>query len=277
MRVSKIELTALLKQAFEGSGFDTGACETAAEMVVASELYGFDGLLELQARLSEPGCLSLLSPTMVGDVEDQASFDGAHANLLQIGDLCSNVVFANAVKSGFCVGKITNCAGSSWIVRKLLDAQNYGLHAAAYWLDQHQTDLLHIARCALVNVDETTRDDEQVEVNQPTDDLLRYPEISSFLLTRSELTELLEAERDFGMTLAVAAQATRLASHLQQSLPTTSSALMHMHSAGQSRQHYLRLLTNGIDISDELWKALIKLGNNVLVESTEQSRMGAGA
>jgi len=47
------------------------------------------------------------------------------------------------------------------------------------------------------------------------------------------------------------------------------------HKSGQ--QHYQQKLDEGIEIDDSLWQILINKAANVLVESSEQSRKGAGA
>jgi hypothetical protein len=44
MRVSRNELTASLKKAFEGLGFSVGDYQDAAAMVVWSEMHGLNGL-----------------------------------------------------------------------------------------------------------------------------------------------------------------------------------------------------------------------------------------
>lgn len=52
MKVSKNELTATLKKAFEALGFQSGDYYDAADMVVWLETHGFDGFDRLQAILT---------------------------------------------------------------------------------------------------------------------------------------------------------------------------------------------------------------------------------
>ena len=51
MKVSKNELMASLKKAFEGLGFKPGDYHNAADMVVWLETHGFDGFSRLEAAL----------------------------------------------------------------------------------------------------------------------------------------------------------------------------------------------------------------------------------
>ena len=52
MKVSKNELMAALKKAFEALGFQPGDCQDAADMVVWLQTHGFDGFDRLQGALS---------------------------------------------------------------------------------------------------------------------------------------------------------------------------------------------------------------------------------
>ena len=53
MRVSRNELTASLKKAFEGLGFSVGDYQDATAMVIWSQMHGLNGLA------ATPGCIAL--------------------------------------------------------------------------------------------------------------------------------------------------------------------------------------------------------------------------
>jgi LDH2 family malate/lactate/ureidoglycolate dehydrogenase len=133
MRVSRNELTAVLRKAFEGLGFGTGEREDAADMVAWLELHGLHGLSELgkalayleregsrrlQLRYSAPGLRVL---------------DAEGASILCGGGIAVDTGIAMARADGLGVVRVDACHNRALTVGYLVRAARRGISVLASW------------------------------------------------------------------------------------------------------------------------------------------------
>lgn len=122
MKVSKNELTASLKKAFEALGFQPGDYYDAADMVVWLETHGFYGFDRLLAVLAY---LNTTVPTHADLVqEDMHNFvlDGKGTSVLLCGSEAVDLIRAQVMK-GACAGlELANCYNRTFIIQRLIKA-----------------------------------------------------------------------------------------------------------------------------------------------------------
>lgn len=243
MRASPNELRSLLKQAFEGCGLDQGAYESAADLVLWSEMNGLAGFELLDGAIQR--CLQ--SPKVRMSVAEHRAqrcrVDAAGDSILMCGALLSDLVRASALESGFCVCKVSNVRDPILLAKPLAEAQQRGLFGMVYWARGNQ---MHLIKSAA----------------QECIDYLSCPAGPS-------------AEQD-GLTLVYARDQHWIEQHQRDCCPSFDEMNI-CHSASQVKHHRQNTLSEGVEISDSLWSTLNRVAENVLVESTEQSRQGAGA
>ncbi|MBT8113774.1 MAG: DUF3726 domain-containing protein [Arenicella sp.] len=248
MKASQTELLTLFKQAFEGIGFDAGRYESAADMVVWAEMHGLDVFARLPAkldRLSESSAPLIEKPSSAGG---DLMFDAGDKSALACGELICNAVFASAVNRGICSATISRIYDRQLMTKKIVDCCARGAHCLSYWQDADEPGLVHAIT---------------------SDAGAQYPQISSYQCQAEVEPQALylvcamdpEGTREY----ALAHCSFINKNPLKRIEPNELSAA------------FQQSLSNGIEITDTLWDRLRCMANNVLVESTEQSRKGAGA
>lgn len=247
MLISSNELTALLKRVFEGMGYPVGYYEDAAALVKWLQVHGEQGFGELQRALpyvadSQRPALQLLAE------ESQALlFDCFGRSALNCLPSIVELAQTKVLEQGCVNVKVRNCHNRKFILKLLVDCARQGISALAYWQNGKQPVSEHLASIAAGAA---------------------YPCYSEALLADTgnaadaqTLTLLLSTRIDLGGQLHGSA-AQR--SGYRQVSPEQFAR------AGQGA------LEGGMDISIELWQQLNQLAEAVLVESSEQSRSGAG-
>jgi LDH2 family malate/lactate/ureidoglycolate dehydrogenase len=254
MRASLDELKSLLKQAFEACGYDFGGYEVAAEMVVWSQMHGFNVLPMIKECLL-PLAQDSLSPKVLLDEPHKLVFDNQGHSVLVSASQMVNLACAKALDHGFCVTQVQNCAHPVMLAKLLCDSRNYGLYATAYWYEDHTQQLLELKADAehpcpelrYYSIDSSDSNSKglnhgQLNIIFARQDNIEHPEL---LANRKKLFENAPLDR----------------------------RLTPQYFAKQ----YQQSLDLGVEIEANLWQLLLEIGAEVLVESTEQSRQGAGS
>lgn len=242
MRVSRNELTASLKKAFEGLGFSVGDYQDAAAMVVWSQMHGFGGLSQLQQALPFLNNCPCLHAKLITNGDHQALLDGQGSSILLCGTQTVRLVCALARQHGSGRVHLDNCHNRQLIIQRLVSAAQLGSALVAYWVQDNQGCKLSIEAGA------QQPDYRQYSLANPTDD-------QSLLIFAG--TDLAVVEAQFAAEITLREQTY--------SLPSETML-----------DSYSQALELGIEIDDELWDELNNLVARVLVESTESSRAGAG-
>ena len=242
MKVSRNELTASLKKAFEALGFEPGDYYDAADMVVWLEthgFYGFDRLLSALAYLNTTG------PVYADLIqEDKHNFvlDGKGTSILLCGSEAVDLIRAEVTKGKNAGLELINCYNRTFILQRLIKAAQRGFAFIAYW---RQLDY-----CVKVSVE--------------AGDFL--PEYKTFSLIEEFDTQSLRIFS--GPSLGI------IENQFKQHLKFGS--LIDTYEFAKMEDCYRNSLEHGVEIDEALWKTLDDLVARVLVESTELSRAGAG-
>lgn len=246
VKVSRNELIAVLRQAFEGLGFFQGDFENAAEMVVWTEMHGLNGLAEFEKTLTEIDNRPDIKLSTVSLVD--SVWDVAGASVFECADLALGVLQASCQQGKKASLILEHCLYPLFIGKSILQAQQSGLFVAALWREKSTQDVLRCCASAGACCP------EYIEFNRPMGSVSDHAAVG--------VEQLL---------LLGAADTEQLSS----SLPDDS--VSRKINAEQLQASYELALSDGIEIKPALWEALLKLGERVLVEATEQSRLGAGA
>ena len=115
MKVSKNELMASLKKAFEGLGFQPGDYHNAADMVVWLETHGFDGFDRLQTALAYLNTTAPIHADLVQEDAHNSVLDGKGSSILLCGSEAVDLI-RSQVMQGFGAGlELINCYNLSLI------------------------------------------------------------------------------------------------------------------------------------------------------------------
>ncbi len=242
MKVSKNELMASLKKAFEGLGFQPGDYQNAADMVVWLQTHGFDGFDRLQSALAS---LNITGPThaaLVQEDEHSTVLDGKDSSILLCGSEAIDLLVAQVMQGSGALLQLNNCYNRTFILQRLIKASQRNVAFIAYWRqDDHCVKVSVAARASL-------------------------PEYHNFAMT-----EPLEPQ-----SLTVLAGMDLAAIEQQFAAQFKLGPLLKTYTEAQMTACYLDSVEQGIEIDEALWQMLEALITRILVESTESSRAGAG-
>ena len=255
MKVSKTELTALLKQVFEGLGFASGEYENAADMIVWAQMSGLEGLGELRRGLPDLVAHRLRSLECVSEDETHAVLNAGDNSCLTCADVAMNLAYVKALATGFSSVTVLNCHDRKLLVKAVTDCGRRGMGCMMCWRDTNDPTIEHVLsmppeagadglpRCAI----------NKVEERGNIDDGHRQ---SLFIHCSTQWQEL---------------------EKYQSSVFTQPQEELSVIGPSALRDNYRCALNRGLAMEQDLWERLQELARVVLVESSEQSRMGAGA
>jgi LDH2 family malate/lactate/ureidoglycolate dehydrogenase len=242
MKVSRNELTASLKKAFEGLGFSVGDYQDAAAMVIWSQMHGFSGLEQLNRALPFLNNCPCLHAQLVSNGDQQALLDGQNSSVLLCGSQTVRLACALARQHGHGFVQLDNCHNRMLVIQRLVSAAQSGTALAAYWVQG--------AIGFKVTIEAHAKQPEYSQYTLPT-----QSDNQSLMIFAGE--DLAAIEQQFASQISLASPVTKV----------LSEAMV---------DSYNQCLDQGIEIDEALWHELDNLVARVLVESTESSRAGAG-
>lgn len=256
MKVSKTEMTSLLKQVFEALGFHVGEHESAAEMLVWAQMHGLRGFPELQQALprlvdqDRPPPLELIS-----EEDDRVVLDACGGSVLNCADVVMGLACARALSNDLCCVVVHNCHDRKLIIKAVTDCSRGGMCSMAYWRAESSPDTAHLI---------------WLEADVGVDGLPNYtagePHVKCTIDTSESQSLFFLCSRD------AQSWAQRRSSILSDDPEPLTIADPEKMGA-----HYQKAISDGLSIDEDLWRRLQLLARRVLVESSEQSRHGAGA
>lgn len=242
MKVSRNELTATLKKAFEGLGFSVGDYQDAAAMIIWSQMHGFDGLQQLQDALPFLNDCLCLHAKLIHNYDNQALLDGQGSSVLLSGSQTVRLACALARQYGSSRVRLDNCHNHRLIIQRLASAAASHSALVAYW------------------VEGTTAIKVSIGPGAKRPDYGRYV-VQDAVADQSLLifagADLASIEQQFDDEVALGFQT-------------------EAYSWDAMVDRYDIMLDEGIEIDESLWYELDTLVARVLVESTDSSRAGAG-
>jgi LDH2 family malate/lactate/ureidoglycolate dehydrogenase len=247
MQVSMVELKAALKRCFEAAGYFVGNYEDAANMIVWLENHGLQGLAELERTLpyikddSEKELSTLIyqdNTTAIIDCHNCSSLNNIPAAV--------DLAYAKSLVSGIATVTVHNCHNRMFVLKAITDCGRRGISAVAYWKNG------------------TTRSREHtVSIGAGH----RYPSY------QEALTDLCVDSTNSQSLVIICSAQVDLKTSLQQSAQYREIKKI---SSGRIENHKEYCIDHGITISAQLWQKINQIGDQVLVESSDQSRQGAG-
>jgi len=247
MNISMNELKAALRRCFEATGYFVGNYEDAANMILWLEKHGLNGLGELKRALPYIG-EDREKPLSNVVYEDNTSaiIDSKGRSALNCIAASVDLAHAKALEVGIATVTVHNCHNRKFILKALTDCGRRGISVAAYWQNGSQTITEHTAAIKAGD---------------------RYP-------SYSEATTSLEASTDDKQALTIICSSrVDLTSSLQHSRGNRNASYITPEQVALNKEHSV---DNGIEIDDALWAEINRIGEGVLVESSERSRQGAG-
>jgi len=259
MRASRNELIALFKQAFEGVGFDFGGYENAADMIIWTQMHGMNSFQSIRNRMSvfeqrkQLLAEQFVPDTLLLDAKDHSVIDAKGNSSIVAAGMAFDIAYVKALKSGVAYTTVLNCHDRKLAIKKLVDCANRGFVCLAYWRD---SETLHVIT---------------------SDTGFCCPEYLQYKLEDLDGSDCLNEKNQQTLFVVCASHASGLQEYIANNLPELKGNQTFVMSPTVMKSSYMAALTNGIEIDSSFWEELVVLGKEVLVESTEQSRMGAGA
>jgi LDH2 family malate/lactate/ureidoglycolate dehydrogenase len=242
MRVSLNEIQVVCRKAFEGIGFAPGDCDDAAEMIAWLQLHGLDGIGTLNKAL-----LFLETETdrpFNTCYEDaaQLTLDAHGQSVLRCAAQAVELGIGKALRTGSASVRIRHCHNRLLLLGYLARCTDQGLNYCVHWRDAQQQWLATFG------------------AGQSSPSLQVHTSVQPDQSDEQSINVLIS--RHFQLLPAPNEQATAPDLNLDWQLLADTAT---------------RQRSTGLEVNANVWAALKKLGERVLVESTEESRRrGAG-
>jgi hypothetical protein len=237
-----------LKRTFEATGFYGCDFDDAARSALWLEARGLPGVATVLNE-SNVLCADDSSPPELSDSGTGFyRIDGAGLSLFDLAIGATDLAIAATSRFEYGHIEISACSGRQAIIPSVHRCSTYGYAAAAWWFDTRQQQL-HVARAdgSGVNPDYAVISCEDPPQTETVE-----------LHCASSLDKLLSIAPDFVNFDAA-----------------TDAGMLISGSELQAR--FRESLAHGIDITPDHYRSLCDIADRVLVESNEQSRLGAGA
>lgn len=242
MKVSRNEMIAALKRAYEGAGYDIGDYEDAAELITWCEMSGFDVFSGLTLP---PVCpKGTVVPRLVFEGEQNAVIDAGGSDICQYGPLASHLSYAKARQADFTVLQLINCTHPILILRCLSLIAQHGVYLTVYWQDAEGNHGASFESGAM------------------------FP---NYWCVSSQTQPSVAST----VTIICSNQPGHLADAVSRQ-NEQPSASRYETSAVQLGANYEAALESGIEVDIDKWNALNAAAWPILVASTDESRLGAG-
>lgn len=251
MNVSKNELTALLKQTFEALGFFSGEYERAAETIVWTEMNGMGGLGALNLALPYFAQDKHQPTKLISDNPGHATLDAENGSSLSCADLAMDLAFVKASTQGFATVTVLNCHNRKLLLKSVIDCGRRDMACMAYWRNASNPIIEHVCSAGSGVIPHYRASTVPAQGN------IEYAHRQSLFICCSSSVQRLDDHFHSRFRQA------------QEEITTAETAAME--------RHYRNSLSQGLDIDEQLWQRLQQLAKKVLVESSAQSRMGAGS
>jgi LDH2 family malate/lactate/ureidoglycolate dehydrogenase len=255
MRVSKTELTALLKQVFEGLDFASGEYENAADMIVWAQMSGMEGLQELRRALPDLVARRLRPLECISEDDTHAVFDAGNHSSLTCADVAMNLAYVKALAREFSSVTVLNCHNRKLLAKAVTDCGRRGIGCIVYWRDANDPTVEHVL---------------SMPPETGTDGLPRY------VINKVEEHGNIDDAHRQSLFIHCSTHWQKLEEY-QSSVFTQKQEELTVIEPSVLRDNYRSALNEGLAMEQDVWERLQELALIVLVESSEQSRMGAGA
>lgn len=263
MRVSHLELYAHCKKIFQACGVPYGYAEEGAETVANAEFLGLYGLQQLSDEL--PNLQSQLEELEIIEETDKVTvINGGKQSGMLLGKACADYVIARVKDRTTAVVSVHDTKPSRVLVQQAIYLSRNGLGSMIlYKLPSHSSLIVSSPSSAFpIMIQKRNNQDIMDWINEELglvgEKALTLPkEFTEFCIIGTKAIDQMDA----------------LIDNFQQAIDTSYI----ITSPEDFEQKWETSQGNGAEINQELWINLNEIGNQMLVESTDQSRLhGAG-
>jgi hypothetical protein len=244
MKVSRNEMNAALKRAYEGAAYAIGDYEEAAELITWSEMCGLGGFADASFPPLAPQVEQL--PRINYESNGIAVIDANATDVCQYGSLAAHLACTLADREGIASVHLTNCTSPKLILGSLAKIAPRGFYLSAYW---QQNNSRHGASF---------------------DSASPYPDYWVSEGAGSDAPAALSS-----ITILCTRQPGLLANTIRQ-LNFKPKNEFQVSSAAILASRYDAALNQGIEVDSDQWEALNKAAWPILVATSQQSSLGAG-
>jgi hypothetical protein len=238
----------LLKRTFEATGFYGCDFDDAARSALWLEARDLPGIATVLNESKVLCAENSLSPELSDSGTGFYRIDGAGLSLFDLAIGATDLAIAATSRFEYGHIEISTCSGRQAIIPSVHRCSTSGYAAAAWWFDARQQQL-HVARADGSGIDP---DYAVIGCEDPTQtDTVE-------LHCASSLDKLLSITPGF----------------VNFDAATGTSMVI---SGSELKARFRESLAQGIDIAPDDYRSLCGIADRVLVESNEQSRLGAGA
>lgn len=247
MHISMNELKSTLQRCFQAAEYFVGNYEDASNMILWLEKHGLDGLQELINTLPyiKADCDKPMSSVVYED-KTSAIIDSHGRSALNCIAASVDLAHAKALETGIATITVHNCHNRKFVLKALTDCGRRGISVVAYWKNGGESVTEHTAA---------------IKANA------RYPSYNQ------AMTNLQTTSDDMQTLTIVCSSRVDLTSSLQNSYGNRSAYHVNAREVEENKTHSVN---HGVEISDELWKEINKIGSGILVEDSILSSLGAG-
>jgi hypothetical protein len=249
IRISINEFKALLNRACEayyGHKYDFEDTAAIIQWLELHELMGVVNFLEITNV--DPKKLKLL-PVISEDQKKRFVFRNQDHSLIHTSSIITDMTLAKCHQDNLCHTNIINILDPIAILPSLIRCSQKGYHAKAWWTDSEK-NLLHMAS---INPNE------------------KYPSYSIIKINtlipnnNSDLDLICSRNRINSIESSIKIQPISNKENIIQEI-----------SVSEFKQYYNHKIINGLHIKTNYYQKLLQIADQILVEASEQSRLGAG-
>ncbi len=241
------ELSSLLKRSFEGLGYCQGDYEDAAAAVVWLESRGMNGLDIIASTWPRLKSGVGIEVSFIADETGAEVLNANDSSVALCGRMVTDLVCAATVDKGYARIELLNCHGRRSILPSLAVCASRGLHAIAHWNDRNNLYL------------------SSINAHESTPDLWRIPRQADDLSPATSLAIVCSDSWQPIETLATSLAGDHSGTRMESWLISNDMQV-----------RYDSTIRHGLRIDPDLIRRLTTAADTVLVEATEQSRLGAG-
>ena len=249
IRISINEFKALLNRVCESYYGHKYDFEDSAAIIQWLEIHDLNGIINFLRVIDATPKKIKLMPIIIERHKKRFVFDNQGHSLFHTGSIITDMTLAQCHQDGICHSKINNTIQPIVILHGLIKCSQFGYYAKAWWLETEK-NLLHFAS---INPSEMYPNYSIVKIN------------NSILNNKSELDLICSKDSNNSIESCLNIQP------LLQKENVTQSILPN-----EFKERFNEKIINGLYIEVTQYKRLSRMADQILVEATEQSRLGAG-
>ncbi len=249
IRISINELKALLDRACESHYGHQYDFEDIANIIHWLELHNFEGVTNFLKMINSAPQKTDLSTDLVEDQEQRLIFNNNGHSILHVASIITDMTLAKCHQEQICHTSIKNVKLPSAILPSLIKFSQNGWHASAYWTTSKK-DLVQIVNIA------------------PDQEYPEYKEIKIKKLTPKDISDL--------SLICSKNEINTLESFTTTHEKNSIDKVILKFSAIDFKERYTHKIINGLNIDTKSYKKLTQIADQILVEASAESRLGAG-